>query len=114
MNLHRAVELSDVKEEQELGCMDTKTVKAHLGRAREATVKASAGLGAMKVYRVMEERDKRHSCFREVEGLFQVSVTFIAFGAILSEPGCTPDAVFLGPDIKSFFPVLVILRRNCN
>ena len=72
MNLHQAAELSDVKEEQELGCMDTKTVKAHLGRVREAIVKASAGLGAMKVYRVMEERDKRHSCFREVEGFWDV------------------------------------------
>ena len=63
------IELSDVKEEQEFGCMDTKTVKAHLGRVREATVKVRAGLGGMKVYRVMGKRDQRHSCFREVEGL---------------------------------------------
>lgn len=83
------IELSDVKEEQEFGCMDTKTVKAHLGRVKEATVKVRAGLGGMKVYRVMGKRDQRHSCFREVEGLFQGWVTFIAFGAILSEPGCT-------------------------
>ena len=57
---------------------------------------------------------RRETCFREVGGLFRIWVTFTAFGASPSEPGCTPEPVILGPDIKSFFPVLMILRRNCN
>lgn len=90
-----------------------KTSQSPSGKSERSNCESACRAGGDESLQSDGEK-RRETCFREVGGLFRVWVTFTAFGAIPSEPGCTPEPVFLGPDIKSFFPVSVILRRNCN
>lgn len=112
VNLHQAVELSDVKKNRSL-LYGYKNSQSPSGKSEGSNWESACRARGMTVSRGWGKETRDTPCFREVEGLFQVWVTFIAFGAILSEPGCTLILCPWVQIVNPFFPVSVILRRNC-